>query len=491
MKRFVHTSGSCLAALLAIGVVAVALGGCTTKARIPVTGFEVPVPNIPLPALLRTENDLRSRSWTKAFDILHTRLAREYAYTEYKAIDWNALYAATAPEVAAAEAAKDPDGWYLALRKYFYSIPDGNIQFDPNEFMRGEAEGASAGLALTQLSDGTVMVCGITPGGPAERAGIQWGAAILEWGGKPVAKALEETSVFWADAPAATPHGRLQQQLVWLPRGRNGEACELTWKNPDAADKATAKLELEFDDFATLALARPLWKPVELFDSPIEARELPGGIQYIRIAAIAPTFSTPFPTRDFRTAVNAAIDGEAKGVILDLRGTQGGDASLTPKLLSSFVSEPAFYETPAVWDSELETFLVESEDTIEIEPQLPAYEGPLVVLVDGYTMGPAESLAHFLQGRKNVRICGASPTYGSPGTPNLEITLPGGYVVFVPDRRSLDAKGKIQAAADARGEGVVTPQEMVVVDQVNGSALFQQREDIVLKKAQALLGATG
>ena len=157
MKRLVHTSGSGLAALLAMGVVAVALGGCTTKARIPVTGIEVPVPNIPLPALLRTENDLRSRSWTKAFDILHTRLAREYAYSEHKTIDWDALYAATAPEVAAAEAAKDPDGWYLALRKYFYAIPDGNIQFDPNEFMRGEAEGASAGLALTQLSDALLL----------------------------------------------------------------------------------------------------------------------------------------------------------------------------------------------------------------------------------------------------------------------------------------------------------------------------------------------
>ena len=491
MKRLVHTSGSGLAALLAMGVVAVALSGCTTKARIPVTGLEVPVPNIPLPALLRTENDLRSRSWTKAFDILHTRLALEYAYTEHKAIDWNALYAATAPEVAAAEAAKDPDGWYLALRKYFYAIPDGNIQFDPNEFMRGEAEGASAGLALVQLSDGTVMVCGITPGGPAERAGVQWGATILEWGGQPIAKALAETSLFWADAPPATPAGRLQQQLAWLPRGRNGEVCELTWKNPDAAEKSTAKVELAFDDFATLGLARPLWKPVELFDSPIETRTLPGDVHYIRIAAIAPTFSTPFPTRDFRTAIKSAIDGEAKGVILDLRGTQGGDASLTPKLLSSFVSQPEFYETPSLWDSELETFLVESEDTVEVEPQLPAWEGPVVVLVDGYTMGPAESLANFLQSRKNVRICGVSPTYGSPGTPNLEITLPGGYVVFIPNRRSLDARGKIQGAADAKGEGAVTPQESIALDRVNGAALYQKREDIVLKKAQEWLAAQG
>ena len=487
MKRFVHTSGSGLAALVALGVISAAMGGCTTKARIPVTGIEVPVPNIPLPALLRVDNDLRSRSWTKAFDIFHGRLSREYAYTEHKGIDWNALYAAAAPEVAAAEAEKNPDGWYMALRRYLYSIPDGNVQFDPNEVMRSEAEGASAGLALTQLADGTVIVCGLMPDGPAAQAGLQWGATIVEWNGKPIAEALAETSVIWSDAPAANPQGRLLQQLAWLPRGGAGEASEVAYQNPDATDKVTATLAYEFDDFATLTLARPLWKPVELFSSPIESRPLKGDYRYIRVAAVAPTFSTPFPTRDFRTAVKTATDAGAKGLVLDLRGTQGGDATLTPKLLSSFVSEPTFYETPAVWDTELETFLVESEDTVEIEPQLPAYEGPIVVLVDAYTMGPAESLAHFLQGRENVRIYGDSAAYGSPGTPNLEITLPGGYVVSLPSQRSLDQEGKIQGTADASGAGVVQPQAPFVVDRVNGTALYQQRKDVVLDKAVEML----
>jgi len=476
-----------LAALVALGVISAAMGGCTTKARIPVTGIEVPVPNIPLPALLRAENDLRSRTWTKAFDILHTRLSREYAYTDHKGIDWNALYAAAAPEVAAAEAEKNPDGWYMALRRYLHSIPDGNMQFDPNEVMRSEAEGASAGLALAQLADGTVIVCGITPDGPAAQAGIQWGATIFQWNGKPVAEALAETSVLWSDTPAATPQGRLLQQLAWLPRGGAGEASEVVYKNPDGPDQVTTTLAYEFDDFATLALARPLWKPVELFSSPVESRPIKGDYRYIRIAAVAPTFSTPFPARDFRSAVKAAMDSGAKGLILDVRGTQGGDASLTPKLLSSFVTEPTFYETPAVWDSELETFLVESEDTVEIEPQLPAYEGPIVVLVDAYTMGPAESLAEFLQGRENVRIYGDVGTYGSPGTPSLEITLPGGYVVYLPDRRSLDQDGKIQGVADATGAGVVQPEAPFVIDGVNGAALYDQRKDVVLDKAVEML----
>lgn len=489
MKRLVHASGSGLAVLLALGVFSAALGGCTTKARIPVTGIEVPVPNIPLPAVLRGENDLRSRSWTKAFDIFHARLAREYAYTEHKGIDWNALYATAAPEVAAAQAEKNPDGWYLALRKYLHSIPDGNIQFDSNDVMRGDAEGAAAGLALAQLSDGSVIVCGIVPGSPAETTGIQFGATILEWNGKPIETALSETSVFWSDAPAATPAGRRLQQLAWLPRGKAGESAEVAYKNPGAPDKAVVKIAYEFDDFATLALARPLWKPVELFASPVESRALKGDLRYIRVAAIAPTLSTPFPSRDFRAAVKAAMDAKVRGIILDVRGTQGGDAGLVPKFLSSFVTAPTFYETPSAWDGELEAFLVESEDTVEVEPQLPAYTGKIVVLVDAYTMGPAESLAQFLQGRDNVVIVGDSPTYGSPGTPNLEITLPGGYVAYLPDRRSLDRDGKIQGVANEKGNGAVRPKDPVVINRENASVLYQQHKDVVLEKALELLGA--
>lgn len=489
MKRFVHMPGSGLVALVVLGVFSTALGGCTTKARIPVTGIEVPVPNIPLPAVLRGENDLRSRSWTKAFDIFHARLAREYAYTEHKGIDWNALYAAAAPEVAAAQAEKNPDGWYLALRKYLHAIPDGNIQFDSNDVMRADAEGAAAGLALAQLTDGSVIVCGIVPGSPAEKSGIQFGATILAWNGKPIEAALSETSVFWSDAPAATPAGRRLQQLAWLPRGGAGESGEVAFKNPGAPEKAVAKIAYEFDDFATLALARPLWKPVELFASPVESRPLKGEVRYIRVAAIAPTFSTPFPARDFRAAIKAALDAKAKGILLDLRGTQGGDAALVPKFLSSFVTTPTFYETPSAWDSELEAFLVESEDTVEVEPQLPAFQGKIAVLVDAYTMGPAESLANFLKGRDNVVIAGDAGTYGSPGTPNLEITVPGGYVVYLPDRRSLDHSGKIQGAADAKGNGAVQPEVPVAIDAANAPLLYQQHKDIVLEKVLEMLGA--
>jgi len=462
-------------------------GGCTTKARIPVTGLEVPVPDIPLPAVLRGENDLRSRPWSKAFDILHTRLQRDYAYSEHKGINWQALYEETAPKVLAAEETKDRAGWYRALRTYLYQIPDGNVLIDANELLRDRDEGGSAGLALAQLADSSVIVADLVEEGPADTVGIARGATILTWNDKPVAEALAATKVFWADNPAATSDALRQQQLTWLPRGPEGAVQTITFMNPGDTETRSARVVLEMDGFEHLALNRPLWTPVELFDSPVKTRLVNDTYRYVRVAAIAPTLSTPFPVRDFKAAVRLAVKEEATGLLLDLRGTQGGDATLVPNMLTCLVSEETFFETPGEWDTELLTYLVESEDTVHIKPELPVYEGPIVLLVDSYTMGPAESFAGFLAGRDNVRVFGASGTHGSAGVPTVDLILPGNFVIMYPARRSLDEAGAIQGVSNEEGVGNVVPDPVFTLDRTSAAAIYKDGNDAVFNKAIELL----
>ncbi len=462
-------------------------GGCTTKARIPVTGLEVPVPDIPLPAVLRAENDLRSRPWTRAFDILHDRLQRDYAYSEHKGINWQALYDETAPKVLAAEEAKDKGAWYRALRAYVYKIPDGNVLIDANGLLRDSDEGGSAGLALAQLDDGSVIAVGLAEEGPADTVGIAWGATIFTWNDKPIEEALAATRIVWADNPSATPASRRRQQLTWLPRGPEGAVQTITFMNPGDTETRSARVVLEVDGFEHLALNRPLWAPVELFDSPIKTQVLNDSYRYIRVAAIAPTLSTPFPVREFKTAVRQAVKEEATGLLLDLRGTQGGDATLVPNMLSCLVSEETFFETPGEWDTELLTYLVESEDTVHIVPELPVYEGPIVLLVDSYTMGPAESFAGFLAGRENVRVFGVSGTSGSAGVPNVDLILPGNFVIMYPARRSLDESGAIQGISNGEGIGNVVPDPVFTLDRTSAAAIYKDGTDAVLNKAVELL----
>ncbi|MEA4807496.1 hypothetical protein, partial [Acetobacterium wieringae] len=54
------------------------------------------------PTQSEATNDFSDLSWTAAFEALHETLAQEYAFTEWKGIDWDSLHATYAPQIAAA-----------------------------------------------------------------------------------------------------------------------------------------------------------------------------------------------------------------------------------------------------------------------------------------------------------------------------------------------------------------------------------------------------
>jgi len=60
--------------------------------------------------------DYSKLTWTQAFEKLQAKFSREYAFTEWKEIDWKALYQKYQPIVARAQASKDQNAYYLALR---------------------------------------------------------------------------------------------------------------------------------------------------------------------------------------------------------------------------------------------------------------------------------------------------------------------------------------------------------------------------------------
>ncbi|MFQ5407880.1 MAG: peptidase S41, partial [Anaerolineales bacterium] len=94
-------------------------------------------------------NDYAAMSYTEAFDALWTKASAEYPFTDLKGIDWQALYDEFAPRVAEAEAADDYDAWYLAMRDFAWSIPDGHVGVQGDDGGRFQTEtGGGLGLAV-------------------------------------------------------------------------------------------------------------------------------------------------------------------------------------------------------------------------------------------------------------------------------------------------------------------------------------------------------
>ena len=65
--------------------------------------------------------DFSGLSYSEAFDAMIEKMRKEYAFTEYKQIDWDAKSAEFRPRFVAAEEAQDEKAYRVALRDFTWS----------------------------------------------------------------------------------------------------------------------------------------------------------------------------------------------------------------------------------------------------------------------------------------------------------------------------------------------------------------------------------
>jgi hypothetical protein len=137
--------------------------------------------------------DYSDLSYTEAFDSLIEQLRLEYAFTEYKGIDWDALHETFRPRFVAADDSGDPELYRRALRDFSWLIPDGHVQgpFLGEDFR--QAAGGGIGIAIRELDDGRVLVDFLAEGSPADEAGVVLRAEITAINGVPIADFVSDT----------------------------------------------------------------------------------------------------------------------------------------------------------------------------------------------------------------------------------------------------------------------------------------------------------
>ncbi len=120
-------------------------------------------------------DDFSDLSYPEAFDAMVDKMRKEYAFTEYKGVDWDALVAEFRPRFEEAQESNDNLAYRRALRDFVWSIPDGHVGGATVLEDFREAISGGLGISIRDVDDGRVIVNFLTPGGPAEEAGIQLG----------------------------------------------------------------------------------------------------------------------------------------------------------------------------------------------------------------------------------------------------------------------------------------------------------------------------
>lgn len=421
--------------------------------------------------------DLAGLSWTDAFDSMHTRFSKAYAFGEWKAIDWDVLYDTYAPRIRAAQAAQDRQAYYLALLQYTGTIPDGHVWLEGDDFgTRQQMVGGGYGLEILGLDDDRIIAVNLASGGPAELAGMEWGTEILAWNDLPMETALSQTPVTWPKrrgAPATVEGVRLNQYRL-LVRAPIGTSTSVTFRNLTESEVREATLTAVHDGQMDLdGNAAPSLIPVE------KGVILPSGYGYLKINN---EHEENDPAAVAQQAVQLFVDNGAPGIILDVRGNTGGADDLVPQFAGYFFSERQLYEAITIYFQPLNIF-IERPPRLWIEPLEPYYNGPVVVLIDQACFSSGEGIPMALEHLPQATVIGFNGTYGSFGMTGGFIHLPEGLTLHFPDGQSIDAQGVIQLDSNAALEGGVAPTIRVPMTEETARQLYIDHRDVLLDYA--------
>jgi carboxyl-terminal processing protease len=440
--------------------------------------------------------DFSTLSWTQAFDSLHAKISREYAFTNWKNIDWARMNSQFRPAFVHAQANNDPEAYYTALRGYVHSIPDGHVSMTPDyPVVLTKNIGGGFGLTLAELDNGQVVVTWVKDGGPASNAGIRVGAVILQWDGKAVSEAITQTSIVFGPVAATTARQRYEQ-VRFLVRAPIGTDKIVTFRNPNAASSTTETLRATDDNQESLTrTAMEGRKPQPgVPASVVQQQILPGNIGYISVMAEIDLSSsylgdhTPTLTQ-FQKAINNFIDQQVKGIIVDIRGNTGGSDQMAARFLGSFYENETLYEYQMWYNAltgKLELRLRDEtsqqfvpNQALYIVPEVKTFNGPVVALVDNACVSSGEGIALGIKNLPQGKVVGFYGTNGSFGMTGGVALMPGEFLVKWPIGQSLDHNMVIQLDSQ-NGIGGVLPNVRVPMT-LDNALRAASGQDVVLE----------
>ena len=455
--------------------------------------------------------DLSQLSWTQAFDALHEKISKEYGFTHWKKINWAKKKKTFRPCIEEAERSGDQEAYYMALREYLFSIPDGHVLLrwlglpldDDNGLVEnglGTYErqvGGGFGFTIAHLDNGEIIANWVKKGGPAELAGMRAGAQILRWGGLSAKKALKKTSVIWSADATATKAGRDYERTRFMVRFVVGASKKVVFRNHKKGKAVHRLLTAVDDDMETLKRTNPFgrnWVAGVYPTSMIKSRLLRGKIGYIKIYAETDMAGQPPTLTLFREAVAAFKECGVRGLILDVRQNRGGEDAMGASLLGSFFKKRTFYEYQNWYNAasgKKEIIFSEGStwvrgEALYIEPTSNRFTGPVVTLVNSGCISTGEGIPLYM--RRLGKVVGFRGTNGSFGMVLQPMALmPGFYLVNYPIGQSLNRHRRVQVDS-RKGRGGVVPTDRVPMTRKNALRVGAGR-DVELSYAYKLIGS--
>jgi C-terminal processing protease CtpA/Prc len=411
--------------------------------------------------------DYSDQSYSDAFNSLVDLLIKEYAFTEYKEIDWEAKRTEFLPRFEAAATDEDVREYQRALRDFSWSIPDGHVSgaFVSEDFQQDIAGGL--GIAIRETNEGPVIVNFVGEGSPAETAGITLGTEIVSIDGVPIADVI--SSAVAHSAPFSTDHFKRLQQMRYAVRFPIETEVELTWIDADG-EEATETMTVigEYDSFSFSSFARGTTG----FEIPVayellEADEYgENDYGYVKIDSFSDNsvLTIQLWERMIRTLKRYAVGG----LVIDMRQNGGGSGFLADQMAAYFFHEEHVLGNAGFYDEDRGEFYFnpDGEDRYYLPAEDLRYDGEVVVIVGPFCLSACEFFTYDMTIDDRADVIGHYPTGGLGGSIKSIMMPEDEYFTFTIGR-AVDADGEIHIEGKGVPPTVLVPitEEILLADE--------------------------
>ncbi|MFN2136489.1 MAG: S41 family peptidase [Candidatus Promineifilaceae bacterium] len=401
--------------------------------------------------------DYSDLSYTEAFDSLIEKLSKEYAFTEYKGVDWDTLHEDLRPLFEEADAEQDVQLYRHALNKLANSIPDGHVSGPAliDDFL--EQTSGGLGIAVRELDDGRTIVNFLTPGSPAEEAGVELDAEIVAINGTPIADAISAAVPF--SGPFSTEHVKRLQQMRYVTRFPLDTEVELTYINPGETEEQTATLtavqEPQSFSFSSFSAG------TDSFALPVEYELLPNSpYAYARINSFSD--NDLLSIQLWERMIKTIKEQNVPGLIIDMRQNLGGSGFLADSMAAYFFEEPHILGNTGHYAEDIDDFYFDErgEQRFYLPAEELRYDGQVAVLVGPFCNSACEFFSYDMTVDERAAIVGQYPTAGLGGSVD-SVRMPEGEMFRFTQGRAVNADGEIHI----EGIGVVPTVQVPVTEE--------------------------
>jgi C-terminal processing protease CtpA/Prc len=421
--------------------------------------------------------DLSGESYADAFNELVDILSMEYAFTEYKGIDWEDLRERYLPGMEEADDRGDVNLYRRTLRDFVWEIPDGHL-FGSGPIIFEDFFAATVGglgIAIRDVDDGRVIVNFVGEGSPAADAGITLGTEIVAIGGVPIDEHVE-ASVAWA-APFSTAHVERLQKLRYATRFPQNSEVEVTFVDEDGVEVTVplgVTTERESFNFSSFT------QGVTGFELPVEYAVHSSGYVVARITSFSD--NSLLTIQLWERLMRNLNENQVPGLIIDMRNNGGGRGFLADQMAAYFFDEPHVLGNAAFYDKNRGEFYIDprGEDRFYLPSDDLRYRGDVVVLVGPSCASACEFFSYDMTIENRAVTIGHYPTAGLGGSIR-QLVMPAQENFRYTVGRAVDQDGEIHIEGIGVGPDIRVP--------VTVESLLSGRDAVLDAAVEYLSGA--